>query len=190
MGLSISPIRLSSINNTNNNVSFGMAKFTDEGMRYAASHQDVYTPFADPTEFQDAKFFNKKSFFPKAPFGKYMISIIPSKKEPDADKLDEVAQTIVDCGATKNSFSNARFIKQMLTTKTYVDKMHSNAKNSIKGAAQAVLATNWNNPLLSKDETKALVRYAYDETKDEGKRIIASLDGVIDNSDTSAPKRK
>ena len=34
------------------------------------------------------------------------------------------------------------------------------------------------------------VTLMYDETKDEGKRIIASLDGVIDNSDTSAPKRK
>lgn len=189
MGLSISPIKFASVNN-NNNVSFGMAKFTNEGMRYAKSHEDVYTPFSDPTEFQDASFFNKKSIFSKAPFARYMESMIPAKKEADQAAVDEVAQTIVDCGATKNGFSNARFIKQMLTTRSYLDKMHSSARNPIRGAAQSVLATNWNNPLLSKDETKALVRYAYDETKDEGKRIIASLDGVIDNSDTSAPKRK
>ena len=190
MGLSISPIRLSSVNNTNNNVSFGMAKFTEEGMRYAVSHQDVYTPFSDPTEFQDAAFFNKKSFFAKAPFAKHMESMIPYKKEADPDKVDDVAQTIVECGATKNGFANARFVKQMLTTKSHLDKMHPAARAKIRGAAQAVLATNWNNPLLSKDETKALARYAYDETKDDGKRILASLDGVVENSDVRGPKRK
>lgn len=188
MNLSVSPIKFSSPNNAAH-INFGMAKFTNEGMRYANSQKDVYTPFADPVEFQDAKFFNKKSFFSKAPFAKYMGSMIPHKKEADAIKTQEVAKTIVECGATKNSFSNARFIKQMLTTKTQLDKMHQTARAKIQSAAQEVLALNWNNPLLSKDETKALARYAYDETTDEGKRIIASLDGVIDNSDAKATRK-
>lgn len=190
MDLSVSPVKISASNhNGTGKLSFGMAKFTDNGLKYAESLGDVYTPFADPTEFQDSSFYKKKSFFAKAPFARYMDKTI-SKGAANPENAEKVAQTIVECGATKNSFSNARFIKQMLTTKSQLDKMRPETRTVIKRAAESVLAVNWNNPELSKDETKALARYAFDENTDEGRRALSSLDGVIDNSDAITPKTR
>ena len=188
MSLSISPVSHMAVSNRNN-ISFGMAKFTSEGMRYARSHGDVYEPFSDPTRFQNPAFFDKTSIFKKAPFAKYMENAIVFKKEVYDEDIENVAQTIIECGSTDNAFSNARFIRQMLTTKIHLDKMHPYVRKHIREAAQSVLATNWNNPVLSVNETKALARYAYDERTDDGKRMIASLDGVLDNCDVYGPQK-
>jgi len=185
MNLAISPVKLSA----NNSVSFGMAKFTQEGLAYAKSQEGTYSEFSDPTEFHNAAFYKKKSFFRKAPFATFLESKIKPKALADKESIKEVAQTIIDCGATANSESNAKFTRQLLTTKSYVDKLQPDDKKAIKDAAISVFATNWNNPELTKEETKALARFAFDDSTMDGKKILSTIDGVIENSDAPTPKR-
>ena len=81
MNLSISQANMKA-----NNVSFGMANFTERGLRYAKSCGDTYAPLDTPNSFQDPAFFEKKKAFKKAPFTKYFEKMIPAK-EPKAEEI-------------------------------------------------------------------------------------------------------
>lgn len=182
MNLNLTPVQ---VPHMTNNVSFGMAKFTKEGMRLAQTSADVYEPLATPTEFQDPAFFKNKKFLHKAPFAKYMQGKIPSGKPCAEEDINEVTETIISCGTSNNAFSNAKFIKQLLTTKKHVDNLPDSTQEPLRYAISEVFKTNWNNPELSKAETAALLEMSKGEIQDNQ---YITLTGVIEKSDTPDKK--
>lgn len=181
MNLSISPAGIKS----NNNVSFGMAQFNNYSYRLAESCGDTCGFLKEPTDFQDPKFFDKKKFLRKPPFVKYMEETLPSKKQVKPEVVEDVAQTIIDCGATANSFSNARFTRQLLASRSHFETLHPEVKKPISDAVTTVFMTNWNNPELTKQETLDLLEMSKGSLEDNQ---YVTLTGVIEKSDAKGPK--
>lgn len=172
MSLTISPVN----NGNNNNVSFKMAKFSKKGYDLASKHSDIYEALSAPNKFQNPDFFKAKPLFFKAPFTKYYISKINGGKSA----VNEVADTIIKCGATDNSHTNASFIKQLTATEKYIRSSSDDTKSVIGNAANEVFKKNWDNPELSKKETLRLLEIAKYGMDD---RAYISLNGAIHASD-------
>lgn len=183
--LSINPIN--AFNSVKHNTpSFGMAKFSDRGMAYAQSCSDIYEPLGTPNTFKNPEFFNKRFFFQKAPFTKFVEGkLTASKKDSNgavtnsSDDAQEVADVIKECGATPNSKTNSLFIKQLIATKPYIDRLDVDTKTLIASACEEVLKTNWNNPDIDNDETRMLVELAKPVLDD---RQYTVLYGVLQNA--------
>ena len=174
-------LTISSVNNLPKarNCSFGLAKFSEQGLKLAQSCSDIYECLGQPNEFQNPDFFKKKGIFSKAPFTKYLKQKV-SPKTVNEEARTEVAEIIRDCGATQNSHTNAAFIKQFLTAKKQINKSDRRTQEAIAQAAEEVFKHNWNNPELSKEETASLLelaRGAIDDSK------YATLTGIIQKSD-------
>ncbi len=174
-------LTISSINSTpiKRNPSFGLAKFSSEGLRLAESCSDIYECLGAPNEFQNPEFFRKKGIFSQAPFTKYLKTKIAPRTVSD-EKLREIHKTITDCGATDNSHTNASFIKQLLASKKYIERLDNTTQKAVAKAAEEVFKKNWNNPELTKDETFALLEMARLAMQDN--QYATSL-GVIQKSD-------
>lgn len=183
MNLSISPVNIKS----NNNVSFGMAELNKYSYGLARACSDTCNFLKDSTDFQDPRFFDKKKFLRKPPFVKYMEDTLPSKDKVEPEVVDEVAQAIVECGATRNSFSNARFTRQLLASRSHFETLHADVKKPISDAVAAVFITNWDNPELTKQETFDLLEMAKGSFND---KQYVTLTGVIEKSDDRGPKPK
>lgn len=148
-------------------------------MRIAQSCSDVYECLAKPNEFQNPDFFKKKGLFSQAPFTKFLKAKL-SPRAVNEEARNEVTSTIIDCGATENSHTNAAFIKQFLTAKKQINKSDQRTQELISQAAEEVFKHNWNNPELTKQETYDLLelaRGAIDDSK------YATLTGIIQKSD-------
>ena len=169
---------MSDVNNIEKNeVSFGMAKFTDKGYHLASLHSDIYDALSAPNENLPIDFFKPKKLFRKSPFTKYYIEKTASN---DQNSINEVAQMIVNCGTGVNAVTNACFISQLLDTEKFIHSANSETKNIIGPAINEVLKKNWDNPELSKKDTFRLLelaQYGMDE------RAYVSLNGVIQASD-------
>lgn len=174
-------LTISAINNTPQykNVSFGLAKFSPQGLRLAQSCSDIYECLGEPNEYQNPDFFKKKGIFSQAPFTKYLKEKL-SSKSVDESTIKEVQQTIIDCGATENGHSNAAFIKQLLASKKQIDKFPTTTKTALAAASEYVFRNNWNNPELSKAETYELLEMARPQLENSE---YATLVGVIEKSD-------
>lgn len=169
MNLSIAPINQP----VKNNVAFGMAKFSEKGYEMAGQHADIYESLAKPNNFQNPDFFKPKFLFFKTPFTKYYI-------QNAASKPDEVANTIIQCGTCDNSNTNAKFIKQLISTEKYIHSSSDDTKLKIGTAANEVFKKNWDNPEISKKETLQLLEIAKYGMDD---RTYISLNGAIHASD-------
>lgn len=177
MNLSISPIN----NTQTNKVSFGMAKFTNEGLKYAKACEDVYAPLSSPTKFQDPAFFEKKKPLQKTAFTKYYIAMSQGKKK----NIGELTKTIEACGATENSYTNSMFIKQLLATSKQIEATDDKDKKTISDSIATVFKKNWNNPMLSKNETLELLELTKPSLSD---KEYITITGVIEKSDAPTPK--
>lgn len=165
---------ISSVNSNNfsKNKSFGMARFTEKGYQLASLHADIYKELGQPNNFQNPEFFKKVPFLQKAPFTKYFLA--NSKRAPQ-----DVAETIVKCGATDNIASNAMFINQLLATEKYIHSSDENGKKIISDAVNEVFKKNWDNPEVSQKDTFRLLelaKYSIDE------KAYVSICGVILNA--------
>lgn len=189
MNLSISPLNCA--RKPQNNLSFGMAKFSDAGRSLASQFQDQYVAFSKPNNLDSSidysRFFEKKKMFRQYPFVNYINEKFPDGKA-SLKNIDEVTDTIIRCGATQRQTSNAKFIKQLVAAEDTFDKLEKPAREKVSSAVVEVLDTNYDNPQVSKEDTLALVRMST-PTIDDKKKVM--IDGVIVNSETggySEPK--
>ena len=163
--------------------SFTMAKFSPRGLVYAQSCSDIYEPLGTPNVFKNPEFYNKKGFFSKAPFTKYLENKLNVSKKsvsaPSQVNVEEVAQTIIECGATPNGYTNSMFIRQLVATKPSIDKLNDSTKTQIAAAIEEVLKANWNNPNITNDETKALVNLSRPVLSDKQYTVLC---GVLQNA--------
>lgn len=182
MNLSISPVNLKA-----NNVSFGMAEFSDRGYRYAkaCAGEDCCEFLKTPNQYLEPSFFEKKKFLRKAPLTTYLESALPSGQLVEPEVVDEVTSVIAGYGSRKDSSENAMFIKQLLASKKHIDSLHPRIKKSVSSAAATVLKSNWDNPKLSKEETFELLEMSKDSLSE---KEYVTLTGVIEKSDAKAPK--
>ena len=183
MNLSISPIKM-------NNVSFGMAEFSKEGMRLAQASSDIYEPLKDYTHFKDPRFFKRVGLFEKAPLTKYLETKLPEKEPARDETVESVVKTMVECGATGNATSDAFFIQQLLKggTQKHIKKLQKyqpNVYQEILDAEKIIFDSNWNNPMLSKGETQKLLDAIKDNVLE---KEYVTLTGVIEQSDARTPK--
>lgn len=169
-------LTISSVNNNGNNISFGMAQFSKKGYALASKHADIYEALSNPNKFQNPEFFKAKPLFFKSPFTKYFLA----KTRDGKTGVDEVADTIIKCGATDNSHTNACFIKQLVSTEKYIHSASDDTKSVIGIAANEVFKKNWDNPELSKKDTLRLLEIAKYGMED---RAYISLNGAIHASD-------
>lgn len=178
MNLSVSPL--------NNNIkayntSFGMAKFSKTGRLLAESCGDTYTPLKTPNKYQNPAFYKKKPLIGHTPFYKYMQDKLSVKKENFDKSISEISRTIVDCGTSDNSHTNALFIRQLLTTCKLIDGIETEKHhNAISNAILKVFDKNYDNPELTKEETQSLFEMGNDDISDED---FAMITGVITKSD-------
>lgn len=164
-----------------NATSFGMARFTEEGMRLA--HE---AGAKNETQFNNGKFYNDKYWF-EPPFSKYLKKTIPdnAKKKVDASTIDEVKNSIVEHGTGVNAQTNAIFIKQLMHPKTQkhiknLETSQPDAQKEIISAEKTVFDANWNNPEISKGKTKELLNIVKSKMSDAE---YVKWSGIIDNSD-------
>ena len=153
MNISFYPIQ----NLQSNNISFGMAKFTDKGYQLAKLHSDIYDSLKEPNTTLNPEFFKKPSLLGKAPFTKYFIA---KTSVNNRQSTMEVAQTIIDCAATNNQFANSCFIQQLLATEKQIHSSSDETKQIIGKAINDVFKKNWDNPELSQKDTFRLLELA------------------------------
>ncbi|MBQ4122993.1 hypothetical protein IJD44_04640 [bacterium] len=165
--------------NRNNHVSFGLAKFSEKGMHIAQSCSDIYECLSTPNEFQNPDFFKKKGIFSEAPFTKFLRNKLGGKCASD-EARETVRNTIVNCGTTENGFTNAAFIRQLLSSQKVIGKLDKTSQGVVSSAAEEVFKQNWNNPELTKAETFELLELT---KKVISEREYATLTGVIEKSD-------
>lgn len=173
-------LTISAFNNipNKNNTSFGMAKFSERGLTLAQSCSDIYECLGTPNQYQDPLFFKKKGIFSQAPFTTYIKKTLSPRNVSDEARA-QVTQTILDCGTTQNSHTNAAFIKQFIASKKQIDKLDTQSKIAIAEAAEDLFKSNWNNPELSKAETNTLLEMAKDALDDSEYAVLV---GVIEKS--------
>lgn len=181
MNLTISPVQTNQ-----NNISFGFAKFSPEGMKLAKSASNIYKPLENETVFQNPSFFKTK--YIKAPFATFIEETLPVKGNIEQEDIDLVTKAIQDCGTTNNAKVNANFVKQLLDKKTQkhilkLEEKQPDAYDAIITAEKAVFDKNWNNPLLSKKQTMDLLDVTLQKFQDVEK---VTLTGVIEKSDAKA----
>lgn len=170
MNLSISPL---------NNVSFGMAKFSKEGMRLAQQ-----AGAGEYTEFNNEEYY-KRTGLTKPPFAKYIAKELPAKKQASQEAIENVEDVMVKHGAGNNARTNARFAKQYMhpSTQRYVTQLYKrqpDVHDEILKTARVIFDSNWNNPELSKGETKRLLD-AVKSTMSDAEYVKWS--GIIEESD-------
>lgn len=163
-----------------NNVSFGMAKFSEEGIRLA--HANGAT---NETKFINAGDLYGENYLLEPPLAKYIKSSIPPIAEVEEENLDEVKDVIISHGASNDAVANNNFIKQLIHPKTqgYIKQLQISqpeAGATILNAERAVFDANWNNPKLTKDRTKSLLNAV--------KSTMADVEynkwsGIVGNSD-------
>ena len=191
MNLTISPVNCSK---PCNNVSFGMAEFSEAGRRFADQYKDVYAPISRPNNLDAnidySKFFEGKKLFRQYPFVKYFNEKLPDDKGNPAG-IDDITDTIIKCGASKSQTSNAKFIKQLIAAEPSMDRLNKATRTPISEAIKEVLDTNYDNPQVSNEDTLALIRMSAPAVDNKTKGI---LDGFIVNAKTGgyiepAPKK-
>ncbi len=170
------------VSRINNNVSFGMAKFSDKGLRFARSCSDVFERFGDEQKtYLNPEFIRKLRPLEEAPFERYIKMMIPiSSEEANPNDTREVAQIIISHGTTDNQTTNANFVKQLLRGRGFIDVANDRTRKELSSAVLKVFEKNWDNPQLSKKQTLALLetaKYAMDD-----KQYAVAL-AVIQKSD-------
>jgi len=175
MNLSVSPL---------NNVSFGMAKFSKEGMRLAQE-----AGAGEYTEFNNEDFY-KRVGLSRPPFARYIADEIPAKKVASQEAVERVEDVMVKHGAGNNAKTNARFAKQFMhpSTKRHVNQLYKRqpeVHDEIMKTARVIFDSNWNNPELSKGETKRLLD-AVKSTMSDAEYVKWS--GIIEESDAVADR--
>jgi len=164
---------ISSVNQNSKNVSFGMAKFTNRGLELAKSCSDIYQKLDTPNVFKNGDFF--KSYIFTSPFEKFV-----KRNNKTSAGIKEIADTIEICGATQNSHTNAKFIKQLLSSKKTISKINDDDQRIIAGAIKEVFNNNWDNPEISKKNTYKLLDMCQKAIQD---KEYTTLSGVIQKSD-------
>ena len=178
MNLSISPVK---------NVSFGMAEFSPQGKKYADE-----VKAGTWNTYNDECFYKKTSIFGKPEFTKYLECKVPLKSEITPDGLQDACTTIEIHGTGTNAGTNARFTKQLIHPKTqkHIEKLSAlkpAACDEIVSAERKVFDANWDNPELTKGETRKLLDAVQSTMAPEE---YIKLTGVIEKSDASEPKIK
>ena len=181
MNLSVSSVNIN--NRLHKSPSFGMAKFSEGGYQIAQNCKDIYAPLENPTDYQNPDFFKKKPLFRKAPFAKYFRNMVV--KNGSEESINQVKESIETCGTTNNAFTNSRFIKQLATVQKPFSKLTDETKTTLSESIEKVLKLNWDNPLISKKETKSLIEMSK-ETLGDG--AFLTLLGLIDKSGIKAGK--
>ncbi len=183
MDLTISPARISS---QRNNINFGMASFTDEGLRRAEAMGDVYEPLKKPNKYYPSEYFEQKRLFRKAPFAQTVEKYLPAGKKADSGKVNDVAQMIVECGTSGNAFSNSRFIRQLITTKDHLNRLPAETQEPIRVSVAQVLAANWDNPEITDKETRTLAEMALGAISEKEE---LALNGALDKARAEKVKK-
>lgn len=177
MSLSVSPI---------SNVSFGMAKFSREGKRLAEA-----AGAGDFNEYNNGEFYSKH-VITKPEFLEFAESKVPVKKKGiKKEQVQTVADSMVQHGTSGIDYADAAFIKNQALnrkTQTYLLRLaarHPEAYSSFVEAEKELFDANWNNPKLSKKETKRLLRAVKPKMSDAD---YVKWSGIIDQSDAKEPK--
>lgn len=162
-----------------NGVSFGMAKFSEEGLRLA--HEAGVTR---ETKFNNGEFYSNDYVF-EPPFSKYLRKTIPTKTKASTDAVNQVKDSIIEHGTSVNAQTNATFIKQLMhpVTQKHIEKLKTNqpdAQKTIISAERIVFDANWNNPEITKGKTKKLLDIVKSTMSDAE---YVKWSGIIDNSD-------
>ena len=171
MNLSISPM---------NNVSFGMAKFSQRGKEFAeASGEKGWNRHDNP------RFYKNPVFIKKPDIAKYIEAKIPLKTRTLPGNIEKVEQAIIDHGTGTNAEANAKFVRQVIDPRTqrYIDKLgerKSKAQDVIISAEKALFDANWDNPMLSKAETMTLLDTVKSKMADAE---YVKWTGIIERSD-------
>ncbi len=177
MSLSVSPI---------SNVSFGMAKFSREGKRLAEA-----AGAGDFNEYNNDKFYSKHTVI-KPEFLKFAESKVPVKKKGiKKEQVQTVADSMVQHGTSGIDYVDALFIKNQALnrqTQVYLSKLaarNPEAYSSFVDAEKELFEANWNNPKLSKKDTKRLLQAIRPKMSDAD---YVRWSGIIDQSDAKEPK--
>lgn len=168
-----------------NGVSFGMARFTKEGMSLAKKSGE--NEAASPNNYNNEKYY-KRPIFGKPAFYTYLSDTLPADVTADDATIQKVKDKIIAHGTTPIGTKNAEFITRQLmhsSTQGHIEKLKKQQKHTYNGIIEAertLFDANWNNPELSKQDTKKLL----DKVKSTmSEPAYLKWSGMIENSDTT-----